>query len=96
MQYLTILFSILIGIAGLLQGIDAVFSLWERWKKRGMNKPSGKPAPDSQESASNRHSGIRWTQGMVDSLMFLVPWYILVLFEVVPIYRYFSILGSLP
>ena len=91
-----IFFSILLGIAGLIQGIDAALNLWERWKKRETNKPSGKPTTDSQDSASNRRSGIRCTQRMIDSLMFFVPWYILVLLEVIPVYRYLSVLRDAP
>ena len=49
MQLLGVVFSILVGIAGLIQGVDAALNLWQRWKAGEEQKSGDKSDTKSRE-----------------------------------------------
>lgn len=80
--------TVLVTIAALFQGTDAALNLVDRWRKRRTR--DRKSAGTDEPSRTLPRVSFRLTRKRVDRLMFLIPWYLLLVAQIMPLYQYLS------
>lgn len=88
MQYLNIIVTVLVTLASIIQGVDAGLNLWSRWKESRVAKNDGS---DRVSYPEHREPAFRLSQKSLLILVFGIFYYLVVAFEVLPLWHYASL-----
>jgi len=85
-EFISLIVTVLITLAGLLQGIDSALNLLGRWRNRASAKVSSTSNNTSRKKIKTSKHQFRWTKRKVNTIF----WWLFISLEVWPLYVFFS------